>query len=257
MTFLCYASLLRSLPSIVKESNYKSEINYPLIPYRISILAGCMRISRLAYQTYISGLKKRYDKSHEKMNEKWCKDINYYRRGSMVNIKAATKNTYIQTFHFRLISRIMATNKFLYTIGKTEDDQCSFCHSAVETLAHLFWECQVTQTFISEIASSLKSSFGLKYSLNKGLWFFPNLDECEKSLVLILSIAKIVIYSARNNRHTPSLQHFFYNLQIEAEKEFHSARLANKVNQYYDKWKELKLLPELSIEDIIRRYRNT
>ena len=33
-----------------------------------------------------------------------------------------------------------------------------------------------------------------------------------------------------------SIQHFFNRLQLEAHKEFHSARLSDNIDKYHDKW---------------------
>ena len=40
MTLLCYTSLVRSLPAIVKNTNYKYNILYPIIPYKIRLSNG-------------------------------------------------------------------------------------------------------------------------------------------------------------------------------------------------------------------------
>ena len=252
MTFLCYSSLVRSLPNIVKESNYKSCISYPLIPFRINVVqeTTSAKISQLVYKEYVSCLKKQHENSQRTLKEKWVRDIRYFHCGSMWDVSKATKNTYIQTFHFRLISRIIATNKFLQIIGKTEDNSCTFCSSEVETINHLFWGCRVVQRFTSEIDNVMNSRFGFQCNFTERKCFFPNLDECQKTQIIVCSVAKIVIYSARHHKNKPSITHFLNGLQLEATNEFHSARLSGELVKYHDKWKQLKLLPEINIEVI-------
>ena len=251
MTFLCYSSLIRNLLRIMKETNYKSLIVYPLIPYKISLIHGKEKMSRIAYEKHKSYLRKSYKKSQENLEGKWVRDVNYFHVGSMQDVRTATKNTYIQTFHFRLISRIITTNKFLHTIGKAENNLCSFCCSQVETLHHLFWACATVQTFMAKISDMLSTHFGLVYQIKEETWFFPDKNDCKEIKIILYSIAKITIYSARHQGRKPSLQQFLINLKLEAEKDFHSARFANKLDKYNDKWKRLKILPELNIKDII------
>ena len=109
MTFLCYASLITSLPNIVKTTNFKSKIVYPVIPYKISLLHGKTKIFRLAYREFQLSTKPNHRKSQTKLENKWIRDINCFSLGTMCDIRLVTKNTYLQAFHFRLISRIIST----------------------------------------------------------------------------------------------------------------------------------------------------
>ena len=251
MTFLCYASLIRSLPNIVKESNFKSLIQYPIIPYKISMITGKINISRVTYKEYVTSLRNKYEKSQTKLEDKWIRDVGDFRTGTMLDICKTTKNSYIQAFHFRLISRIIATNKFLRIIGLTENATCTFCLSSVETIHHLFWNCTVVQNFISKIADTLGSYFDITYHTTQKTWFFPNVTECELIQILINAVAKITIYSARHHGSKPSIIHFLNKLKLESEKEYHSARLAKNIHKFNDKWKQLKNLPKVNINDIV------
>ena len=154
------------------------------------------------------------------------------------------------------MSRIIATNRYLQIIGKSEDNTCSFCSSYVETLNHLFWECRVVQLFISQISHLLNSQFGLMCNFRKRACFFPTLDECAKIKIIAFSIAKMVIYSARYNNHRPTIKHFLSSLQFEAFNEYHSARLSGDLDRYKNKWKELKLLPDVNIDLILHTNRH-
>ena len=250
MTFLCYSSLLRSLPKVVTQTNFKSLITYPLLPYKLSLLHKKQKVSRIAYDAFVAHLRKKYEKSQEKLEGKWMRDINFFQEGSMQNVKTATKNTYVQTFHFRLISRIISTNTFLHIIGKAEDDLCTFCHSQTETLHHLFWGCVETQTFIAKITNTLSTHFEFECQIEEKLWFFPNKDECSELQIILNLIAKITLYSSKQHTQKPSVKQFLNNLKMEAEKEFHSARLENKLDKYKEKWKGLQALPELDITEL-------
>ena len=75
----------------------------------------------------------------------------------------------------------------------------------------------------------------------------------KKIHILICLIAKITIYYAKHHNIKPSIKQFLTNLKLEADTEFRSARLSNNLNIYYDKWKQLKFLPEHDIDNILRQ----
>jgi len=58
-----------------------------------------------------------------------------------------TTETKLRVFQFKFLHRRVATNDFLHKIGLREVDYCSFCDDATETLVHLLWYCNYTQTF--------------------------------------------------------------------------------------------------------------
>ena len=52
-----------------------------------------------------------------------------------------TKDTKFRCFQYKLLHRILPTNKFLYQIRYIDYSTCSFCNSSTETINHLFFEC--------------------------------------------------------------------------------------------------------------------
>ena len=78
MIFLCYASLMRSLPNVIKTTNYKSKVTYQLIPYRISLTNGNYKMSRLAYREFQLSVKSNYRKAQLKLEQKCNRDIGHF-----------------------------------------------------------------------------------------------------------------------------------------------------------------------------------
>ena len=90
--------------------------------------------TRVTYRKLVSALETKYKTSQQKLEKKWARDIGVFRLGSMADITSVTKSTYLQAFHFRVISRIISTNRFLNLMGVFDSNACSFCSSSVETL---------------------------------------------------------------------------------------------------------------------------
>ena len=242
MTFLCYASLVRSLPNIIRTTNYKSKVIYPLIPYRISLAYGKMKISRKAYKEFQKSTQSKHTKSQQKLEEKWKRDVGHFQLGSMCDMSLVTKNTYLQAFHFRVISRIIPTKQFLYAIGRSEDNSCTFCSSSIETLSHLFWDCSHIKQFLTDIKQVLGNLYNIAYNISKEKWFFPNLNECSEVEILITTIGKVTIYHAQNKNKPLSINNFLNKLKLEVEKDLHTARINGKVERFNSKWGELKAI---------------
>ena len=154
----------------------------------------------------------------------------------MHDICSVTKNTYIQTFHFKTISRTVATNRLLNVIGKSESSYCTFCSNHIETFHHLFWECRHVQCFISEVTTKLRVTCNTPLNLSKSRCFFPCLERCSKIEMLIITIAKLTIYKSRIASNQPDVRHFANLLRLEAEKELGSARQRNAPELFSKKW---------------------
>jgi hypothetical protein len=57
--------------------------------------------------------------------------------------------TYIDTnliyFQYIILHRILTTNRFLFIVMIADNDLCSFCNNASESIVHLFVQCQFVE----------------------------------------------------------------------------------------------------------------
>ena len=247
MTFLCYQSLIRSLPSDIRNLTNSIQLSSPVIPYKIALLARSSNLSRIAYQSFIKSLRSKYKDSQATWSRKWIRDIDLAYVGSIADIRIATKNTYLQSFHFRLVSRILTTNRFLHLIGLSDNSNCTFCLNDCETLVHLFWTCPRVQGFIRSLEIKLQSMLDLTVVFDEKMWFLPTLEKNSQIEVLLITIAKVAIYKARSKDQQPSVDHFLYMLRLEAEKEIGSARISGKLAAFDEKWGVVKNILESSL----------
>ena len=73
---------------------------------------------------------------------------------------------------------------------------------------------------------------------NQHSWFFPqNKDPLE---TLLITVAKAVVFKARNSDEKPSLEHMMKTVKLEAQKEQYSSRLSNQMHAFEQKWKTLR-----------------
>ena len=63
-------------------------------------------------------------------------------------------------FQFKLLQRRIATQNYLYKIGISLTDACTFCEQNTETVIHLFWECGFVQKFLTKLTILVDTASG-------------------------------------------------------------------------------------------------
>ena len=241
MTFLCYSSLIRSLPFQNENINVVQQSMNPILPYKIATLSRKNNTSRLAYNEFVIAMEKQKGNppNQTPMERKWCRDIGCMHEGTLCDIRQSTSNTHLQTFHYRIVNRIIATNTFLFRIGKGETPLCTFCNANDETLYHILWDCGVVQNYLKEIISYFKETYNLIINFTVQCWFFPRVAEESRLNILIITIIKLVIFRAKYKKQPPSIEHFHSLLKLEAENEETSAIRKNATDKFLQKWENV------------------
>ena len=81
-------------------------------------------------------------------------------------------NTTLTWFQYRLIHRIIATNKFIYKIHYVKSNTCTFCSTEPETLQHLFYDCQIVKNLWEEVQIWIIMETGINLQLEKHIDIF-------------------------------------------------------------------------------------
>ena len=96
-----------------------------------------------------------------------------------------------------------------------DDDNCTFCKQAPETLAHMFWYCHRVQLFINSVKTYIAREYKIQLNVNTKTWFFPT--KMSAADTCIITLAKLVIYDARYKETQPNVMHLKNKLKWEAE----------------------------------------
>ena len=70
-----------------------------------------------------------------------------------------TKDSMLQWFQYRIIHRILGTNRLMFKMGVVDQNNCSFCNHFSETIVHLFWECRYVDQFWRDLIKWLSEEF--------------------------------------------------------------------------------------------------
>ena len=225
------------MPQEVRNATHLS-FERPNIPYRLQVFLNTHKIARYCYSLFINKLRKKCRNTEENINKKWHRDIGLYETGSIISVKKATLSVHLRYLHYKITNRIITTNKFLHIINISESNACTFCKHDVETIVHLFWQCPVTQNFLKHIDRELHDKYNIHFQHCKQSWFFLKNEDTLQTL--LITIAKSVIYKARNAGEKPRLSHMITLIKIEAQKEQLSSRLNDTMDNFQKKWKALR-----------------
>ena len=126
---------------------------------------------------------------------------------------SCTKSTKLIEFQFKLLHRCIPTKKFLFKIGRKENENCTFCHSASESLIRLSWSCHVTSSFWKRVTDwlqdnlSITGEFTLLNTTALGLRPDPH-SKYSLQLNYILLLARYHIWQARLEETSPNFTSF-------------------------------------------------
>ncbi|XP_063415179.1 uncharacterized protein LOC134697074 [Mytilus trossulus] len=109
-----------------------------------------------------------------------------------------TNNTKLQWLQYRFNHRILATNKFLHKIKIYDNPNCTFCNREIETLEHLFWECEHTQLLLEQIENWFLTN-GISVLFTQEVFLFGNSAKISKGNAenTIFLTIKQYIYNSR------------------------------------------------------------
>ena len=166
--FLDYFSLIKSLPSKWKEiikSQTQSKNTDPLIT-KLCNAEKAQRPSQVIYQE----LRKSVAKRPQKCLQKWEASHNID-MDSWLEIFKLAHDTVIESklkvFQYKLLLRILPTNRLLRLRKIRQSNLCSFCDKETESISHLFWECESVLRFWNSLSLLVSETNVLQIDFNQ------------------------------------------------------------------------------------------
>ena len=112
-------------------------------------------------------------------------------------IYKCTQNNELHEFHFKLLHQILANNEALYRWNLVQSDLCPHCHEEVESIYHIFLECEVVKHLWKDLENYILAKSMTRITLtNQEIVFGIEIRNFEL-LNLIYLVAKKTIYECR------------------------------------------------------------
>jgi hypothetical protein len=146
--------------------------------------------------------------------EKWSHALNMHidTRTVFRHIIKTTQDTHLRWFQFRLIYRILPSQRLLFLMKIVNSATCTFCEVEEGTLEHLFWDCIKTQVFWSNWIDWLHTNFphcsNLRLSKEFVIFGCESNLHTDRIIDLFILLAKYHIFQAKTNNSAPLIQVF-------------------------------------------------
>ena len=197
-------------------------------------------ISKFVYQNILSKKSKPFK---DKTVEKWLADIgeNYgIDRDFLSNcfnlIIKSTISPKHRAFQFKLLHRILVTNKMLNEWKLKDSNSCTFCNLEPETLYHMLWGCNKVQDLWKKLFDWLNEITGIIIPFHIKEVLLGILDEHLMVYNTIFIIAKQFIYSNRCHNRSLYIDSLKRNIKYYYKVEKYIATKNNKLNYHNNKW---------------------
>ena len=232
--FLRYAQLTKSIPNYIKNNlatsniNIQTEFNSNLI-----VIKSKKKLSKYLYDSQIKNTHFK-PKHMDKWEEMFNQQLDWQQIYKMPYI--STIDTSLQVFQFKIINRIIPTNKYLLKCNITSSSLCGLCLHNVETIIHMFWECPVIQELWQALQVFFNSK-GINIELNvQNILFGITVSNNNNRNNSIIMLMKYFIFCAKYKEVVPIFSHFerFLQKRIDIEREIAISK--NKLNIHLRKW---------------------
>ncbi len=213
--FLNYAGLLDAIPREWKEHiiDYETkleEINH----FWISKIKNNIKYNKLAYQL----ISEKFRERPEKVEQKWKNILNISDDDlceiySVVH-QSLSLNSTLKAFQFKILHRILATNRLLFKMNISAYDLCTFCMTHSESIEHLFWDCMDIKNIWFKLFDKLRlKDFlpNLKFDKKTILLGYTGDESINdiKCINLIIVIGKYYIYKEKLELKEPKFDNLF------------------------------------------------
>ena len=176
----------------------------------------------------IKGLQKWKEYFNNLTDQEWLLAIN--------NIYSITQQTELQSFQYKLLHFIVVSNEQLYKWGLVDSDICVWCDEEIETMVHIFIECEVVKIFWEHLKHWIYAKCSLLYHItNKELI----LGIQNKELYVLNKLylyAKRFIYVTKCNKQLLSINAFNIYLSKNLLLEREIALAKNNLAQFMTMW---------------------
>ena len=241
LEFFSYHKLIASIPNSWKERLKNENITYNIKPNLIEKITDKVKMSKYVYNSLVKRKLDTHRKQENKWEQKLDKSINW--NATFTNIFQITIDTKLRAFQYKYLMHIVPNNKYLFRCGLVESNLCNFCNMSIETNEHLFWECNIIQTFWEYIRQFISEKIPIigdiylnfeNISLCNNHSINNNLSNCINFIILL---AKYFIFKCKYEGSSPNGVVFKQYLMRYLNIEKTIAKIKDKSESHERKWR--------------------
>ena len=159
-------------------------------------------------------------------------------------IHRTTQDTKLKWFEYKILYRLVPTNRYLCQRNLKDTSICNLCNGAEQTIQHLFWSCDIVHTFWLRIQNEVHDSGNFRDQVfHEELVIFGKKEgiKTDKILDLIILAGKYYIFMCKTQDTLPMWNQFkpYMKRRLEIEK---ASQPTNKYYLYTDMLQRYQLL---------------
>ena len=221
--------LFQSFPNYLVTQIQKEKHLEPIIHPYVSCILESRRGAKKYYDRLISAKFRRSHNAWERYWEAEFGDVDW--AVVYTAIYTNTTSVRLQMLNYKIITKIVATNRLLFRIGIVENDICQRCNNDRDTIDHKFWGCDYVQRFWIEISRWLSRLGGVgRISINRKMVML-GMDVCPV-VNHVIAIGKSII----NENNSLSLAKLITRVYVEKKTEEIIAKSKNRLVEFEEKW---------------------
>ena len=151
-----------------------------------------------------------------------------------------TEDTKLRWFQYKIIHRIITTNKLLHKMKISNSTLCNFCNNDEETILRLFYTCEVTNSFWRNLFVWIQTNSNVSLDLEHKTIIFGvrNIGKCTECINLMLILAKYYIFVQKITNGKPELPIFLLKLKYYFKMEKYIYTKKNRTVSFEKRWNE-------------------
>ena len=151
-----------------------------------------------------------------------------------------TLDTKLREFQYKILNRILYTNKMLFKFKKVDSPFCDFCEKELETIEHLFFHCTKVSMFWNDLKSVLDSfNITIRFDIMNVLFGILDTDNISILVNYIILESKYFIYRCKLNKGCLCVSLLVDKFKKTFQTERFIAKRNNKIHFHDKKWKPL------------------
>ena len=212
--------------------NYPTFIRFLMIYKSNSISVYNVFMDKIQTHNYVLRWSNELDLD---MSDFWWEMVN-------LNIQKCSIDVRLKWFQYRIVHRILGTNKFLHKANIKNSPLCSLCLEYPETIYHLFWQCEISRLFWENLETLLIEKAGKNISFSyKDIIFgriFKSVDTPVLNIIILLS--KFHIYKQKMKNLKPSITALKYEILSYYKSEEYIYIRNFKYGLFQKRWKDFQ-----------------
>ncbi len=218
--FLIYESVKQAVCSYIKKSKMwplKGRLQNPILPFNFTELTN-EKGTRHFYEVLLNStfVKLPCNLKWEERLDKCFTDKEWETYNIIAN--KCTQSTELKWLHYKIVHHILPTKTLLFKMKLVDSPLCAFCNIHLETIDHLFWECDCIQQIWKDLNSWISNELQitLKFNIQNIILGMKGVNNNPVNAILL--VVKQIIYRHSINKTIPNIDHIkkqlahYYNI---------------------------------------------